>query len=341
MLPRLNISPIHVLALIILLGGALALRFPLQPAKTIVSRWRLPGAAATAVPQVRAQLPLGAGALERYNQGSALQESVADGRVRYYRRQLVGGGELAYFVAQLDEQVHLEVINADGATPGSDASGDTVWTDGQKHLARVADMARAPYAQREGLTLLGAMAFGFHGAARTSDEGSIVINGTIHRVNKGRAALCITADGRALIDMFDAAGLEQCEQAIGAGPVILWGGRIANPQVNAETNEFLPFNPLGEDFTQLDWRRKIYSGNYPKSVVGVGTHADGRTYLVLMVSYGVSGVDLARQLWEMGCTDALGGDDDTSTQAVWRGTPVRQNNPRAVPDAIAVYVRDQ
>jgi hypothetical protein len=41
----------------------------------------------------------------------------------------------------------------------------------------------------------------------------------------------------------------------------------------------------------------------------------------------------------MGCTTALGGDDDTSTQATWRGQPLWSNQPREVPDAIGVYIR--
>ena len=106
-----------------------------------------------------------------HNQGSVLQDADASGRVRFYRRS-VAGGSIAYFVVMLDQQVHLEVINADGATPGSDASGDTIWTDGQQHLTTVLQMAQAPYASRAGMNLLGAMAFGFHGDARTSDEGA-------------------------------------------------------------------------------------------------------------------------------------------------------------------------
>jgi hypothetical protein len=182
------------------------------------------------------------------------------------------------------------------------------------------------------------MAFGFHGDARTSDEGSVVINGKILRVNAGRAALCITHDGHAEIGRFDAQALAKCEQAIGAGPVVLWQGKVANPAVGAETAEFLPYNPLNEDFALLDWRRKVYSGGYPKSVIGVGTDASGAAFLIMATSYGVAGVDLAGQLRAMGCLSALGGDDDTSTQAVWRGAPVRAGNVREVPDAVAVYV---
>jgi hypothetical protein len=344
--PGSKFTPARALVLLVLLAAGLASSFALAPARPFVSRWMPPALAA----RVDAVLPEagitgeaqpiepGEVALERYNQGSALQEA-AEQRVRYYRRDLPGGGALAYFVLLLDEQVHIEVVNADGATPGSDATGDTIWTDGKQHLATVAAIAQAPYAVRDGMTLLGAMAFGFHGDVRTSDEGTVVINSTVHRVNPGRAALCLSGDGRAEIGLFDAAQVTRCQQAIGAGPVILWRGKIANPDVAAETDEFVPFNPLGEDFVQLDWRKKIYSGTYPKSVVGVGARADGGSYLVMMVSYGVSGVELARQLKELGCTEALGGDDDTSTQAVWRGTSIRDGQVRPVPDALAVYLR--
>jgi len=338
-----------LVALIIIL--AIVFGFP-WPTRPVLSRWPGTQALIGAVPdligaitapdapaEIVALAAPQALSLERYNQASRLVDADPNQRVSYYRRDLPGGGTLAYFVVQLSEHVHIEVVNADGATPGSDASGDTIWTDGQPHLATVAEMVQAPYAARDGLALLGAMAFGFHGDARTSDEGTVVINGEIRRVNPGRAALCITRDGRAEIGRYDAKALEKCDQAIGAGPVILWQGKIANPAVTTQTDQFLPFNPLGEDFVLLDWRRKIYNGNYPKSVIGIGTDANGTFYLIMATSYGVGGVDLAGQLKAMGCTAALGGDDDTSTQAVWRGAVVQPGKVREVPDAVAVYVR--
>jgi hypothetical protein len=151
----------------------------------------------------------------------------------------------------------------------------------------------------------------------------------------------VTSAGTAKIGLFDASALGECAQAIGGGPVILWHGKIANPAVNAETDRYLPFNPLDEDFVQLDWRKQVYSGSYPKSVIGIGTHADGRTYLVMLISQGISGLDLAEQLKALGCTDALGGDDDSSTQALWRGASVQSHSPRTVPDALAVYLKSQ
>lgn len=323
--------------------------WPPQSGRPFLSRWSGGVAAQPIAAEASAQQPAATGivmratpdpsALESYNQGSLLQDADPSGRVRFYRRD-VAGGSIAYFVVMLDPQVHLEVINADGATPGSDATGDTIWTDGQKHLTTVAHIAQAPYAARAGMSLLGAMAFGFHGDERTSDEGTVVINGTLLRANPGRAALCLTNDGQAKIGLFDASALSECEQAIGGGPVILWHGKIANPAISTETDRYLPFNPLGEDFAQLDWRKQVYSGGYPKSVIGVG-NADGRAYLVMLISNGVSGLDLAEQLKALGCTDALGGDDDSSTQAVWRGAPVQSHSPRTVPDALAVYLRSQ
>ncbi|MCG8350023.1 MAG: phosphodiester glycosidase family protein [Chloroflexales bacterium] len=324
------------------------LRFGFQPEQLYTSRWTGAGFSTSLLSQsetglVDEFLPVlkpetARASLEQYNQGSVLQESVADGRVQFYRRDLADGN-IAYFVVNLDEQVHLEVINADGATPSSDATGNTIWTDGQRHLATVVEMVHAPYTAREGMTLLGAMAFGFHGAVRTSNEGTVVINNTIHRVNPARAALCLTPDHHAWIGLFNADILQHCEQAIGAGPVVLWQGKIANPDVIVETPTFLPFNPLGEDFVQIEWRKHIYTGLYPKTMIGIGAHEDGSTYLVMMVSYGVTGIDVVRQLQEMGCTTALGGDDDTSTQAVWRGIPVRNNQVQEVPDALAIYLR--
>lgn len=281
----------------------------------------------------------GALAMEAYNQSSVLVDATPDQHIRYYTRALEGGGRLAYFVVQLSERVHVEVLTADGAIPGSDARGDTIWVDGQQHLATVEEMARAPYAERARMVLMGAMALGFHGAARTSPEGTVVINGTAHHVNPRRATLCLSDAGAAVIGLFGEEALRHCDQAIGAGPVVLWNGKIANPDVATETDEFVPFNPLGEDFVQLDWRKKIYTGGYPKSVVGVGSRADGGSYLVLLVSEDITGIDLARQLKAMGCIDALGGDDDTSTQAVWQGAPLQTRRVRAVPNALAVYYR--
>jgi hypothetical protein len=60
----------------------------------------------------------------------------------------------------------------------------------------------------------------------------------------------------------------------------------------------------------------------------------------MLISYGVRGVELAEQLRAMGCADALGGDDDSSTQAVWRGAPVVSRLVGEVPDAVAVYMRE-
>lgn len=276
--------------------------------------------------------------LERYNSTSSLIDASPGRNIRYYVRQ-AGAGEIVYFVVQLSERVHVEVINADGAIPGSDATGDTIWIDGQQHLATVAEMAVAPYAAREGMQLYAALAFGFHGSVRTSNEGTVVINGVVHRVNPGRAALCIEPGGTAAIGLFDHQAVQRCAQAIGAGPVILWEGKIANPDVHTATDEFLPFNPLDEDFALLDWRKKIYSGTYPKTAIGIVRDEHGRATLVLATSYNMTGVELARQLREMGCREALGGDDDTSTQAVWRGAPVRDRQVREVPDAVAVYLR--
>ncbi|MEI8167982.1 MAG: phosphodiester glycosidase family protein [Chloroflexales bacterium] len=275
--------------------------------------------------------------LDTFNRASTLQERVADGQLELYRRPLAGGGKLAYVVARLGAQVQIELINADGATPGSDEAGNTIWLDRQQHLATVAEMVGAPYAARAGRELLAAMAFGFHGDVRTSDEGSVVINGIVYRVNAGRAALCITPAQQAQIGRFDAEGLKGCQQAVGGGPVILWHGKIADPALTAATDEAVPFNPLGEDFAQLDWRIKIYHNTYPKTAVCVGD-LPGGSFLVLVTSNGVVGVELARALRAMGCTSALGGDDDTSTQATWRGQSLWPNQPRAVPDAIGVYL---
>jgi hypothetical protein len=121
--------------------------------------------------------------------------------------------------------------------------------------------------------------------------------------------------------------------------VILWDNKVVSTSTAEPTDQLLPFNPINEDFVQLDWRKKIYDGTYPKTAIGVGTNDDGTSYLVMATAYGMTGVDFASQLKALGCTTALGGDDDTSTQATWRGNPVQPGSPRAVPDAVVVYVR--
>ncbi|MBC8161979.1 MAG: phosphodiester glycosidase family protein [Roseiflexaceae bacterium] len=343
----------------VILVGLVALALGTQPIKPIMSNW--PAALNIAAPDVLA-LPTaappaaisgaalitgvaqaqgeGETALEVYMAQSDVQEDVGEGQVRFTRRD-VAGGALELLVLRLDEHTNIRVINADGATPGSDERGDTTWTDGQRHLRTVQEMTTAPYALRENSELLGAIAFGFHGEPRTANEGTVVIDGQVLRSNPGRATLCITHERRAEIGRFSSEDLARCAQAIGGGPVLLWDTLIANPDVATAEGEFLPFNPLGEDFVQLDWRKKIYNGRYPKTAAGIGLLESGESFLVLATSYDMTGIDLARQLRDMGCYAALGGDDDTSTQTVWRGQLTRARDVRPVPAAIGVYVRTQ
>ncbi|NJN16585.1 MAG: phosphodiester glycosidase family protein [Oscillochloris sp.] len=331
--------------------GLLAFLFGMSGREPVISRWGANLAASTkldvpaaqglsgiAEPMRAVALPVAdgtAGDRQAFQPAGNLIEATTDHQAALYR-QAVGGGELLYIVASLGEPLHLQVITANGAIPASDATGDTIWRDGGRHLQSVAAMAAAPHALHQAQVPLGALAFSFHGAERTSPEGSVVINGVVHRVNAGRGTLCIRPDNSAAIGLFSAEELAGCAQAIGGGPMMLWQGKIANPDINAATDEFLPFNPLNEDFVQLDWRIKVYRGGYPKTAVCVGDHPDGRSFLVLAVSNGVTGVDFARALRDMGCHSALGGDDDTSTQLVWRGKPLLGSN-RPVPDALAIY----
>jgi hypothetical protein len=344
--------------LVAVISIAVLLPLLLLPQPTVMSNWAGPvslpaafglgqrsggivGAAApAALTGAASAQESGAVLLEAYNRESTLLEAAGDGSVRFYRRD-VAGGTLNYFVVLFGEGVSVRALTADDATPASDATGDTIWVGGGKHLATVQEMAAAPYAALPGHTLLGATNFGFFGA-RTSSEGTVVTEGVVRRVNRGRGALCIMAGGRAEIGVFDEAALARlnCQAALGAGPVFLWKGKIANPEVPAETGEFVPFNPLGEDFAQLDWRRTAYATGVPKTAVCVGNQPDGRSFLVIATSFGVPGVELARNLRAMGCVDALGADDDTSTQMVWRGAPVVNRAQREVPDALAVYIRE-
>src|SRR3954471_6224193 len=123
-------------------AAVMLLVWPPQSGRPFISRWSggvaappvaAAGAPPIAAPAIVIQATPDPSAIESYNQGSVLQDADPSGRVRFYRRD-VAGGSIAYFVVMLDPQVHLEVINADGATPGSDPSGDTIRTDGQKHL---------------------------------------------------------------------------------------------------------------------------------------------------------------------------------------------------------------
>jgi hypothetical protein len=336
------------LVVFVLLGGS--------PQPLVFSRWGVGGAQGLPMPPGRAgpiangersatitgvaravatpAVP-GMAAFEQYAASSTLVDSAADGDIQLFRRALPGGS-IAFVMVELNGRTHLEVITADGATLTSDATGDTAWTDGGKHLATVEQMARARYAVRQDRTLLGAMAFGFHGA-RTADEGTVVINGVVQRVNPGRSALCIFPDGSAGIGVLNAEQASRCEQAAGAGPIVMQAGRIANPAVAEPTADFLPLNPLDEDFTQLDWRHKVYAGGYPKTFIGLGRTSDGHDYLVLLTSYGISGVQAVTQLRDMGCTEAIGGDDDTSTQLVWNEKLVGPGAGRPVPTAIGIY----
>ncbi len=324
-----------VLLYLVLLGGC--------SNPTVLSGWNGASAQPTAglvgqaEPLAGVVLPVPRG-LAAVNAESTPIDSAADGAVQAFRYNLPGGGTLAYVVVHLHPDIHVALVNADGATPASDAQGDTIWADGGRHLATVADMVAAPYATRPGMELVFAMAFGFHGEPRTSDEGSVVIDGTIYRVNAGRAAFCITPERRAMVGLFSATDLAGCTQAAGAGPIILWGGRVVSLEVAQPTAAFLPFNPLNEDFVHLDWRRTIYAGHYPKTAIGVGYNPDGSSFLVLATAEGAVGQEIALALRDMGCIDALGGDDDTSTQAVWRSQSLWSRPGRPVPDAVAVYV---
>lgn len=281
----------------------------------------------------------GDSALEAYTATSTLNDTMADGALRFFTRSLPDGGRLDYVVAILTEALHVEVLTANGATLGSDATGDTIWVDGQHHLQTVQDMANAEPAVRPDRDLAVAMAFGFHGAERTADEGSVVVNGVAQRINPWRSTLCIGPDRSATLNFFDERTITQCEQAAGAGPVIVWRKKIANPDVSAETEEFLPYNPLGEDFVELGYRIETYRSTRPKTAIGTGILADGRFYLVLMNALDTNGLTVAQALRDLGCIDASGGDDGSSTQMVWRGAPVAGRVGREVPTAVAIYVR--
>ncbi len=278
-------------------------------------------------------------ALAAFNAGSTLHESLAGGMVEYYTRFWPGGGRLDYVVAILDESVDVRVITANGARVGSDITGNTVWVDGGRHLQTVLDMAGSQHALHRGTAPVTAMAFGFHGAERTSDEGSIVVDGFVQRLHPARATLCIGPDNSATINLFDSRSIEQCEQAAGAGPMLLWRGKIANPDVPVETDLYVPYNPLGEDFAQLDYRIDSYRGFRPKTAIGVGILSDGRFFLVLANAENINGMTMMKALRDMGCYDASGGDDGSSTQMVWQGQAVAGRVGRAVPSAVAIYVR--
>lgn len=325
-------------------------------APTVVSRWS-PGAAPTEAIGLRAvarpvlppaaaerrargfvSLP-GDAALEAFIAASTLNDSAADGAVRFFTRPLPDGGRLDFVVVILTDAVRVGVITANGATLSSDPDGDTRWADGGRHLQTVQAMATAPHAARPNSELVAAMAFGFHGAERASDEGTVVVDGTLQRLNPWRSTLCIGPDRSATINFFDAHAIQQCEQAAGAGPVILWRGKVANPATSDETEEFLPYNPLGENFVQLAYRIETYQGARPKTAIGTGMLADGRFYLVLMNARDTTGLVMAQALRDLGCFDATGGDDGSSTQMVWRGQPVAGAVGREVPTAVAVYVR--
>jgi hypothetical protein len=325
---------LSVVALLALSGG--------QPA-LMISNWSGPRAAITgaAEPITGEAVPVSPylDMLRAYNRESVLLESAAGGGAEFLRRDVPSGGTLLYVAVMLDERTHVRVINADGQLPGSDATGDTVWRSGGQHLATVQEMVGAPYAARPGYTLLGATNFSFFGA-RTSSEGTVVIDGEVLRVNPWRSALCLKAGGQAEIGLFDAARAAGCAQAVGAGPVLMKDRRIVHPDPAAVGDEFIGWNPLGENFVQMDWRITSFVETHPKTTACVGPRGDGGSFLVLATSYGMPGVEVLRHMRAMGCIDAIGADNDTSTQMVWRGAPVIDRPQREVPDALGIYVRD-
>jgi hypothetical protein len=275
-------------------------------------------------------------ALAAFTAASEFRGDAANGAIRHYSRPLPGGGRISYVVAELRDGVNMRVITADGATLTSDASGDTMWADGQAHLATVVEMATSPYALLDGRPPLAAMAFGFHGA-RTSDEGTVVIDGVLQHINPWRAAICMGHDGVPTVGIYDRRGLEECAQAAGAGPVLIWRGKIATPDVASETDAFLPYNPLGEDFQQIDYRVENFRGRRPKTALCIGVLRSGVFYLVLANGTNSTGTELAQAMRELGCVDAIGGDDGSSTQMVWQGQAVDGLVGREVPTAIGLY----
>ena len=298
-----------------------------------------PGLVGVARPAAQARVFItdpGDAALAAFTAASEARGDAAGGAVRHYSRGLPGGGRISYVVVELRDGVHMRVITADGATLISDATGDTMWADGQAHLATIVDMANAPYAQLTGRPPMAAMAFGFHGA-RTSDEGTVVIDGAIQHMNQWRSALCMGHDGVPTVGIYDQQGLSECVQAAGAGPVLIWRGKIATPDVGSATDTLLPYNPLGEDFQQIEYRVENYRGRRPKTALGVGVLSSGVFYLVLANATNSTGMEFAQALRELGCVDALGGDDGMSTQMAWLGQPVDGIIGREVPTAIGIY----
>lgn len=281
---------------------------------------------ATAAPEVAAQPTL-------FPQPASLpqfQPTDMEGDISYFRHN-VASGQVFYVSVPIGPTTKLQIINAEGKEPGSDNTGDTVWVDGGKHLQTIDQIAGLGSSQYQGRSPVFAMAFGFHGDERTSDEGTVRTNGITYRTNFGRAVVCVaTAMGRAGIGLFKTnEDLNACDMAAGAGPVFLNGGQIAGVEI--------PFNPLNEDFVQLGWRQDMYNGVRPKTVVAVKKEADHDT-LILLNAYGLTGIEIATFLRdELGCSYAIGGDDDGSTQAVWRGQRVFPGGVNAVPDGIAVY----
>jgi hypothetical protein len=326
----------------------------------IASRWRPPGGGASAPasqpeqekglvgvaqettvgrpapqPRVFIENP-GDEALAAFTGASEFRGDAANGAIRHYSRALPGGGRISYVVAELRDGVGMRVITADGATLTSDADGDTMWADGGAHLATVVEMATSPYALLDGKAPIAAMAFGFHGA-RTSDEGSVVIDGVLQHINPWRAAICLGHDGVPTVGIYDRRGLEECAQAAGAGPVLIWRGKIATPDVASETDAFLPYNPLGEDFQQLDYRIENFRGRRPKTALCIGVLRGGTFYIVLANGTNSTGTELAQAMRELGCVDAIGGDDGSSTQMAWQGQAVDGLVGREVPTAIGIY----
>jgi hypothetical protein len=253
----------------------------------------------------------------------------SEGDITLHEQQ-VAGGKVFFAIAKLGQTVKVRNIQAGGFIPSSDGAGDTTWTDGGKHLQPVEQIASLESSQFNGRQPVFSMAFGYHGAERTSDEGTVRTDGVTFRTNPGRGVICVSNNqNRAAIGLFTDQQLSECDFAAGAGPIFLVDGQIAGKEIK--------LNPLNEDFVQWGWRRDMYQNSLPKTMICIikDQHNDK---LVLMNSYGVMGVDLAVYLRDtLGCSYGIQGDDDGSTQAIWKGSNLFPRAVNAVPSAVSLY----
>lgn len=294
-------------------------------------------------------------AIDVYNKESTCVDEAADGKIRYYTRDIGNGGRLDYAVIMLDDSIDLEVLHANGVKPATTEYNNTQWADGQDHRESVPSMAESDHAKKDGeeLVLVGNGDFFGNG----TEEGRTMNNG-INEHSGWREALGVRKDGSVVIKVINDDELKDFETIIGGGPKVVKNIngklKVANPNITEETDDEVPYLAPGfspDDPAQLPYRKQIYMSNLPQTAIGFGKYNNGKYYITYVFSTNTSGYQVAKEMRMMGC-ESLGLDNDTSTSFVWNSeakdadpeTYVWKNiigGGRPIANALGVYVKSK